>query len=345
MSIDNAIQDAAQILGDAGIETARLDARCLLGQVLSMPPISLAGRRDEVLSTEALRRFGKLVAQRSARTPVSRILGEREFWSMPFTISGSVLDPRADSECLIEALLSRINDRAAALRILDLGTGSGCLLAALLCELPMSTGLGVDIVPDALIVARSNLIRNGLAQRAQFLCGDWAQALCGETFDVVLVNPPYIRASDAGTLAPEVIDHDPHVALFGGSDGLAAYRKILPDLSRLMRLGGIVAVEIGLGQQVAVSTMLKAAGFPDVECRRDLAGVERCLSARLEAQECQDKKRAWNGGMRPLGSGSGFDGKTKSITDRRIHPSNAERTSVRRSSTVRERRGPAKQPL
>ena len=297
-SIDSAISGAAQILRNAGIQTARLDARCLLGHILDTQPGSLAGRCDEVLPPETLHWFSRLVARRAARAPVSRIIGEREFWSMPFTISRSVLDPRPDSEALVEVLLSGIKDRMAPLQLLELGTGSGCLLAALLCELPESTGIGIDIMPDALFVARRNLIRNGLGRRAQFLCGDWAQALRGKSFDVVIANPPYIPDSDAGGLASEVIDHDPKIALFGGSDGLAAYRTILPDLHRLVRSEGIIAFEIGTGQRSDVTSMLESAGFTNVECKHDLAGIERCLSALPSPQECQDKKGL---GMAALG--------------------------------------------
>ena len=289
-SIDRAINDAAQILGNAGIETGRLDARCLLGHILATQPAALAGRRDEVLTVEVLHRFSGLVARRAERIPVSRIIGEREFWSMSFSLSSSVLDPRPDSEALIEALLSRIKDRTAPLRLLDLGTGSGCLLAALLKELPRSTGIGVDIIADALIVARRNLIRNGLGRRAQFLCSNWTQALRDKSFDIVLANPPYIPWRNSRGLAPEVIDHDPQIALFAGSDGLAAYRTLLPDLHRVVQSKGIIALEIGTDQRSDVTSMLEGWGFTDIEFEYDLSGIERCLLARPLPRKCQDKK-------------------------------------------------------
>ena len=287
--VGETLRQAAETLTTAGLETPRLDARCLLGHVLNKDPATLFGYRDDVLSSESFYRFGELLTRRLDREPVSRILATKEFWSLSFDLEDSVLDPRPDSETLVEAVLSTIADRTAPLRVLDLGTGSGCLIAALLCELPQAIGIGVDIDPAALRVARGNLTRNGLVDRAQFLCGNWGQALGGR-FDIVVVNPPYIPSGEIKSLAPEVINHDPHRALFAGLDGLEAYRNFLPGLHGLLGPRGLAALEIGHGQAAAVTSLLSDWGFTSIECRQDLAGVDRCLLARPEASESQDKK-------------------------------------------------------
>lgn len=287
--VGHVLQQAAATLKVSGVETPRLDARCLLGHVLNKDPATLPGCRDDVLSPGSFRRFSELLSRRLDREPVSRILGAREFWSLSFALEDSVLDPRPDSETLVEAVLSTIGDRTAPLRMLDLGTGSGCLLAALLSELPQAIGVGVDIDPAALRVARGNLARNGLVHRAQFVCGNWGRALEGG-FDIIVVNPPYIPSGEIGSLAPEVINHDPHGALFAGLDGLDAYRNFLPELHALLAAPGMVALEIGYGQSAAVTSLLSYSGFTSIECRKDLAGVSRCLLARPEASESQDKK-------------------------------------------------------
>ena len=294
--IGQALQQAAATLKDAGLETPRLDARCLLGHVLGKDPATLSGCRDDVLSDERFGRFNELLNRRLDREPVSRILGTREFWSLPFDLEESVLDPRPDSETLVEAVLSTIGDGTVPFRVLDLGTGSGCLLAALLSELPQAFGIGVDIDPAALRVARRNLARIGLTHRAQFVCGNWGQAL-GGGFDVIVVNPPYIPSGEIESLAPEVINHDPHGALSAGLDGLDAYRNFLPQLRGLLAPRGLVALEIGRGQATAVTSLLSGSGFASIECHQDLAGVNRCLVARQEASESQDKKGL---GMAPL---------------------------------------------
>lgn len=280
--VGSVLRDAAACLKDAGIETARLDARCLLGHVLGKDPALLAGSPDDHLSADTYRHFGELLACRLDREPVSRILGTREFWSLSFELTSSVLDPRPDSETVIEAVLPTIDDRRSPLRLLDLGTGSGCLIAALLSELPAASGIGVDIDPDALVVARRNLARHGLSHRVDFVCGDWGAALTGG-FDIVVVNPPYIPANDVAILAPEVVRYDPHRALFAGGDGLENYRHLTPGLGRLLRSQGVAAIEIGEGQAEEVATLLLNAGLVPVERRRDLAGVDRCILARPAA--------------------------------------------------------------
>jgi release factor glutamine methyltransferase len=262
----------------AGAETPTLDARLLLAAALDLPPDTLRFAADRPLAADEAARAEALLTRRIAREPVSRILGRREFWSLDFRIAPGVLDPRPDSETLIEAALVLFPNRAAPLRVLDLGTGSGCLLLAALYEYPNATGLGVDSSEKALDTARINAIRHGLAGRARFVEGDWAREIgAGECFDLVLCNPPYIAESERAALAPEVERHDPPAALFAGPDGLDAYRAILPDLARLLAPQGRALFEIGAVQCAAVSAIARAAGLSVAAIRRDFAGRERCV--------------------------------------------------------------------
>ena len=267
---------AAAELKSAGVDNPRRDARILLAAALGLA--SNANLPDRALTAAEARRFKAWVARRARREPVSRILGRREFWTLTLKLNRDTLDPRPDSETLVEAALARIPDRARALRILDLGTGTGCLLLALLSELPHATGLGVDRAPGAVKAARANAKEAGLAARARFAQGDWTKGLDGK-FDVVVSNPPYIPARAIPGLMPEVARFDPRAALDGGCDGLAAYRAIIADLARVLAPYALVAFEIGEGQAGALAKLLKAGGLQVLETRRDLAGSERCIIA------------------------------------------------------------------
>lgn len=217
------------------------------------------------------------MARRLAREPVHRILGRRAFWTLDLAISPAVLDPRPDSETLVEAALA-LAPRPCA-RVLDLGTGSGALLCALLTEWPEASGLGVDRSVEACRVARRNVEACGCGARALVVAGDWGAALAGP-FDVVVSNPPYIRSDDIAGLDPEVRDHDPALALDGGADGLAAYRAIAPLAARLLAPGGLLAVEVGWTQGEDVAGLLAQAGFGEVGRRRDLGGHDRVVTGR-----------------------------------------------------------------
>lgn len=219
-----------------------------------------------------------MIRRREAREPVARILGRRGFWTLDLQVTTDTLDPRPDSETVVEAVLARVQDRAAPLRLLDLGTGSGCLLLALLSELPKAWGLGVDRSPGAAMAARANAALNRLDTRTAFVVGNWADALEGR-FDVVVSNPPYIEQDAIAGLMPEVRQYDPVAALDGGLDGLDAYRAILADLPRLLAPGAMAAFELGQGQGQAVGAMMGAAGFARIEIRPDLAGIGRCIIA------------------------------------------------------------------
>jgi release factor glutamine methyltransferase len=203
-------------------------------------------------------------------------VGRREFWSLPFEVTEETLDPRPDSECLVETVLARIPDRRAPLRILDLGTGTGCLLLALLHELPQARGFGVDISPGACEAAARNALSLGLDRRAAFAAGDWGAGVAG-AYDVIVTNPPYIRVAEVAGLDPEVRDFEPRRALDGGSDGLAAYRALAPDVARLLAPEGFAAFEIGLGQAEAVASVLRPHGLAPLAVARDLQSRERCL--------------------------------------------------------------------
>jgi release factor glutamine methyltransferase len=271
------LAEAERRLAEAGIESARLDAQILIAAVLGGDPGALRFAEDHPVESRDGQRIENFLRRRAkTREPVSRILGKREFWSLDFRITPAVLDPRPDSETLIEAALACFPNRAAPLAVLDLGTGSGCLLLAALSEFPNAAGLGVDASEKALAVAAENAERLGLAERVEFRKSDWGGAV-SEAFDLVLCNPPYIAEAERAALAPEVARHDPPAALFAGPDGLDAYRAILPDLPRLLAPEGRAVFEIGATQAAAVSDIARAAGLDVIATKRDLGGHERCV--------------------------------------------------------------------
>ena len=227
---------------------------------------------------DAAHSLSKLAAARLARVPVSRLLGWREFWGLPFALQPEVLDPRPETEGVVGAVLDAIGGRrSGALRLLDLGTGSGAILCALLHELPGGFGLGLDRSPSACRVARANADALGLGSRTAFACGSWGDALAGR-FDVVVSNPPYIPRGDLAGLEPEVRDHDPLAALDGGADGLEAYRAISVQFGKLLAPGGVVAVECGHDQGAAVAALLGAgARLLDLRVLKDIAGHDRVI--------------------------------------------------------------------
>ncbi len=270
-----AIRDGAGRLAAAGIADARREARLLLAHALSLPPSQLLAQPDALVPTGL---FDALVARRAAREPLALITGHQEFWSLDFAVSSATLIPRADSETLIDAALAALPERTKVGRILDLGTGSGCLLLAALREFPAAFGVGVDRMADAVALADRNAMALGLAPRTAFMCGDWATALAGR-FDLILGNPPYIPTDEIARLAPEVAMHEPASALSGGADGLEAYRAIMPVLPPLMKEGGVAILEVGLGQAASVLELGEAAGLAG-SCSSDLAGIERAIVLR-----------------------------------------------------------------
>jgi release factor glutamine methyltransferase len=269
------LDDAATRLRQAGVESPRSEARLLLAHALGVSRediIAGAVEPDEA----ALTRFAAAVARRSAREPFAYIVGRREFFSRDFAVGKGVLIPRPESEMLVEEALRRFPQRHAKLRVLDLGTGTGCLLLAFLAERPEAEGLGIDVSETALGFARRNAEQLCLAGRARFVRGDWSESL-GARFDVVFVNPPYIKTGDIVTLAPEVGIHEPASALDGGQDGLDAYRRIAPTLSARLSTNGCAFVEIGEGQAEAASAIFENANLSLYGTLTDFARISRCL--------------------------------------------------------------------
>ncbi len=280
-TLGHAVDQGAADLAAAGIDTARLDARLLTAHVLGRDASFVLTHPETELSAAQQDAAQSLIARRAAHEPVSRILGEREFWSLTFRVTGATLTPRPETETLVEDALARIRAmgrEGEALRILDLGTGTGCLLLAVLSELPRAEGLGIDISPDAVAVAADNAQRLNLGARARFQAGDWTMGLSGP-FDVILSNPPYIAETDRETLPPEVLGFDPHGALFAGSEGLDAYAAIAPQAARILAPGGIVILELGQGQEAAVAEIFRRAGLIPDGTRADLAGIPRSFAA------------------------------------------------------------------
>jgi release factor glutamine methyltransferase len=279
-SLSRALARTVERLRQAGIEDARREALLLLAEATGRTRIDLVVGPQANLAANEEAALEELARRRALREPMAYLLGEREFWSLPFLVSPAVLIPRADSETVVEAALSMVADRSAALRLLDLGTGSGCLVLALLTELPAATGLGTDASEAALSLARANARRLGLDGRAAFDRGDWGQDLRGR-FDLIVSNPPYVASSEWAALEPEVRVFEPRSALLGGTDGLAAYRALAPDLARLLAPGASVCLEVGARQADPVTGILRTAGLEVTSRRRDLAGIERCLVGRV----------------------------------------------------------------
>jgi release factor glutamine methyltransferase len=275
----------AAALRETGCDTPELDARLLIGHALGLDHAGLAAAAARPLPADEASRIDALAQRRRAHEPVSRIVGTREFWSLPLAVTPDVLDPRPDTETVVTAALAALDargPRAAVRRIADLGTGSGALLLALLSELPNAHGVGTDRSLAALAVARENARRLTLAERARFVAGDYGTALAGG-LDLVVSNPPYIRTADIAGLAPEVRDHDPRLALDGGTDGLDAYRAIAADAPRLLAPGGILAVEIGADQADAVVALFDTNGLDiDRSPHPDFSGVLRAVTAKRQ---------------------------------------------------------------
>lgn len=272
--IRDSLKAAAADLARAGIAGGRLDARLLLGHVLGR---EVWPHEESPLDRETLERFRILVARRIAREPVSKITGRRGFWTLDLTVTADTLDPRPDSETLIEAALEAFSNQTPPQRVLDLGTGTGCLLLAALTEFPDATGLGLDRSAAAAQVARGNAVDTGLAGRAEIRCQDWDGLGAEERFDLILSNPPYIAENEVPTLAEEVRDHDPVGALAAGLDGLDAYRALAPVLRRSLADGGVAILELGIGQGDAVAGIMATAGLVETGRKADLAGVPRAL--------------------------------------------------------------------
>jgi release factor glutamine methyltransferase len=272
MTIEQTLRRATDTLRAAGIDNPRFEARLLLAHILGCTPSDLL--RDAANMRDAAG-FEPLLARRAAHEPMAYILGHQPFWSLDFQVSPATLIPRADSEALVEAALTLPHPA----QVLDLGTGTGCLLLSVLHERPAAFGIGVDLNPAAAALARHNAEALGLTSRAAFLCGDWATACIG-AFELVLSNPPYIDTPAIASLMPEVAEHEPVTALDGGPDGLAAYRIIISSLPGLLAPNGSAVLELGIGQAEPVAALGRAEGF-SVTLRDDLSGIPRAIILRM----------------------------------------------------------------
>jgi len=287
MSLREATQRSARALAAAGVEDAARDARRLVEVATGLGAAALLAAPEAPIDPAASRKLAEMLRRRCAREPVSRILGEREFYGRTFAVTPATLDPRPDSETLIETAL-KIADkegwRTRPIRILDVGTGSGCLLVTLLAELPQATGLGGDINAEALAVAADNGRRHGVMTRMQTDMYDGLNGIDGP-FDLLVCNPPYIASGEISALSPEVRDHDPRSALDGGADGLDVYRRIIPALTRVVPRGWAV-FEVGAGQAATVAQLLRdyvpAAAQAGLHFRRDLGGHTRCVATEIQ---------------------------------------------------------------
>jgi release factor glutamine methyltransferase len=285
LSITEAATAAAKALRQERMETPELDARVLLCHAAGVTHEDYVANPNLLLSPEAAARFAACIDRRLQGEPVSRIIGYREFYGRQFRIDQDTLDPRPDTETLIEAALDladRQGWRHRPIDILDLGTGSGAILLTLLAELPHARGLGTDISPAALRAARTSAAALGVAARASFVAANWLDGIAG-SFDLVVSNPPYIASGAIAGLAPEVRLHDPALALDGGADGLSAYRAIAASAPLVLRPGGSLLAEIGPDQADAVSALFKQVGL-SVDASdgvwRDLAGRPRVVVSR-----------------------------------------------------------------
>jgi release factor glutamine methyltransferase len=283
-TVAEARRTLAATLHAGGLDTPDLDARILLGHALGLDHAALAAAATRRLGVDEENAVAALANRRLAGEPVARILGYKEFWSLPLRVDAATLVPRPETETVVEAALAAIDaggPRSRNLRIADLGTGSGALILALLSELPNAFGVGTDASTKALAVARDNARR--LAQiRARFIACDVAAALRGP-FDAIVSNPPYIASGDIAALAPDVRDFDPHLALDGGADGLHFYRTIAAAAPTLLAPGGVLVVELGIGQAEPVAHLFAAAGLAPSPPYPDLNGTPRALVARKPA--------------------------------------------------------------
>jgi release factor glutamine methyltransferase len=272
------LRRATAFLEARGAATPRLDAEVLLATVLGTDRVGIYLAFDRPLAPPEVDAYRALVRRRAGGEPVAYLAGRREFWSRALAVSPAVLIPRPETELVVEQALAAAGERRRRLRVLDLGTGSGCLAIALAAELPAARVVAVDVSPAAAAVARANATAAGVADRVAVLVADWAAALAETArFDLVVSNPPYVATADLARLPPEV-RREPRLALDGGPDGLAAYRRLAPAAARLLAPGGRLLVEIGEGQAAAVDALLRAAGFGGIVRYRDLAGVERVVA-------------------------------------------------------------------
>lgn len=278
------IKGAVDRLGRAGIDSARLDARLLAAHVLGWDQAKVLAYSETLLAVGQRDQLEALLARREGRAPLAVVTGSKEFWGLEFAVTGDTLVPRPDSETLIEGALAAFGDKNQAFSILDLGTGTGCLLLSLLSEFPNADGLGIDISEAALNVAGENARQLGLAERTAFACSDWGDAIEG-TFDLVVSNPPYIADKEFAGLEKEVSRFEPRLALSGGVDGLQSYQVLIPRMGRLLAPGGRIFVEIGATQAAAVSALLSRQGIDIIDVLHDIGGNPRVVEGQHSTEK------------------------------------------------------------
>lgn len=273
------LRQGASRLKEANIEGPVRDARRLLEFTTGYSSTQLIADEYAEADEKTVSAFIKLIERRASGEPVSRILGKREFWGLSFNISPDVLDPRPDTETIVEVILQEWRDTDKS--VLDLGTGSGCILLSVLHEKQAAKGWGLDQSADALKIAKQNAEDLEIGQRAAFLQSDWFSALEKDhLFDIIVSNPPYIPTSDINMLDVDVQKFDPMSALDGGEDGLDDYRSIIAQAKNHMTENGLLVFEVGYNQADDVAELLRYSGFSDINYKKDLAGVKRCVYAR-----------------------------------------------------------------
>ena len=278
-TLGDALAVARSRLVAAGIPDAATDARVLAQCAFGGDRAYLLTHTSVAPPSRDWAALQAMVARRIQGEPVSRILGYREFWSLRLRITPDTLDPRPDTETVVGVVLDRVIRRDQPLKVLDLGTGTGCILLAVLSELPLARGIGIDRSAGAVAVAGQNAAALGVSDRCGFVVGDWATAIRPSSVDIVVSNPPYIPSQTIDGLQPEVARHDPRQALDGGPDGLSAYRDLAPQVSDVLRPGGLVVFEVGAGQADSVYRLMKGVGFNNLRRTLDFSGTQRCVSA------------------------------------------------------------------
>ena len=277
LNLLQAWQSAKARLDAAGLEGPVIDARLLVEAAADATRADIVTDPYRALTPEQEQRLADYLGRRERREPVSHILGRKGFWKIMLSVTPHVLTPRPDTEVIVDYVLKKFPGEATAFQILDLGVGSGAIVLSILAERPRAKGLATDISDEALAVARENAANLGLANQIAFMRGNWTEGLADASFDVVVSNPPYIASKVIETLEPEVKDHEPRLALDGGADGLDAYRHLAPEILRVLKPGGLFAVEIGYDQKDAVEALFNEAGAGDVWTIKDLSTNDRVV--------------------------------------------------------------------
>ena len=275
MKLKKVLADTTIKLSESGIEGSARDARILTAYALQIPISELSLKINEQVSGKITSKLEKLILRRINREPISKILGRRDFWGRTFSINENVLDPRGDTETLIDFVIEK-----PVKSVLELGTGSGAIAITLACEWKEVHVTAVDISEDALLLAKLNAEKFNVQDKIHFLKSDWYDSVKG-LFDLIISNPPYIALAEQDELSAEVIKYDPNISLFAGRDGLSAYKTIIPNLAKFLNPDGLVVLEIGASQGIQVKNMMNAAGFIDAKIVKDLSGKDRLVAAKL----------------------------------------------------------------